>query len=364
MSLVVRKFNGILHQNFTIKAYFCTMKRISYLLLFVLIIIGFSNCSNDFELTTGDTNKPVVYGFLSPKDTTTYIRVEKAFVSENTSALELAQRPDELYYEDIDVTISSGSNSYSLTRVDGAAEGYPRDAGVFANDPNYLYKLVLPAGETYEGGDEYQLSITDAAADTILTEVTTTIVHEPTITFPDQDDEFRWRSSIESQNDIRTEWRFNNNTAGVFDVRIRFFYQEAIDGDLNNRVNKSVVFTVLKNIEPDDEDDTSILIEVLSTDILASVGAMVDASGPGPRFFTTMEMVVDAGSKDLIDFISVGQANKGLTGASVPPIFSNIPGGFGLFSSRNSASVGGLRLIDQARDSLMNGRFTGQLNFQ
>ncbi len=339
------------------------MKRISYLLLSVLLIIGFSNCANDFELTTGETNKPVVYGFLSPKDTATYIRVEKAFVSENTSALELAQRPEELYYEDIDVTLSSSGNTYSLTRVDGAAEGYPRDAGIFLNVPNYLYKLNLPAGETYDGGEEFKLTINDNVSDTMITEVTTTIVHEPLIQFPDQDEEIEWRSSNESQNEIRTQWRFNNSTAAIFDVRVRLLYQEAIDGDLNNRVNKSVVFTVLKNIEPDDEDDTSIVKELLATDILAGIKRTVDASGPGPRFFTSLEVIVDAGSKNLVSFLKVGQANTGLTGASVPPIFSNLSNGFGLFSSRNSASVGGILLVDEARDSLRDGRFTGHLNF-
>ena len=339
------------------------MKRIYYLLLPVLLIIGFSNCSNDFELTTGETNKPVVYGFLSPKDTATYVRVEKAFVNENTSALELAQRPEELYYEDIDVTISSNGNTYSLTRVDGAAEGYPREAGVFLNSPNYLYKLLLPTGETYDGGEEFTLSINDNTSDTIITEVSTTIVHEPIIAFPDQDEEIEWRSSIEGQNDIRTQWRFNNSTAAIFDIRVRLYYQEAIDGDLNNRVNKSAVFTVEKNIEPDDEDDTSIVKELLATDILAGIQGAVDASGPGPRFFTSLEVIVDAGSKDLLSFINVGQANTGLTGASVPPIFSNLSNGFGLFSSRNSASVGGIQLVDEARDSLRDGRFTGHLNF-
>jgi len=340
------------------------MKKILYSLFSILVIAGFSNCSNDFELTTGDTNKPVIYGFLSPQDTATYIRIEKAFVSENTSALELAQRPEELYYENIAVTLTSEGNTYPLTLVDGGMEGYPRDPGVFANVPNNLYKLVLPEGISYNGGEDYQLTIIDGDVDTTITEATTTIVHDPIIRFPDQDDDISWRSSIESQNDIRTQWRFNNNTAAIFDLRIRLNYQEAIGGDLNNRINKSVIFTALKNIEPEDEDDTNIIIEIPATDILAGIGGTVDASGPGPRFYESMEVIVDAGSIDLLDFIKVGQANTGLTGASVPPIFSNIPGGFGLFSSRNSASVGGLILVGEARDSLRRGRFTKQLNFQ
>jgi len=99
---------------FALKSYFCRMKILYYLLLSSLLIAGFSNCANDFELTTGATNKPVVYGFLSPTDTATYIRVEKAFVDENTSALELAQRPEELYYDDIEVVFSFQEKTMTL----------------------------------------------------------------------------------------------------------------------------------------------------------------------------------------------------------------------------------------------------------
>ena len=228
------------------------MNRICYLLVSALIIIGFSNCSNDFDVTTGGTNSPVVYGFLSPKDTATYLRVERAFVDDNTSALVLSQRPEELFYEDIEVTLSSGGNTFTLNRVNGADEGLPRDPGIFVSSPNFLYKLVLPPGEPFIEGDEYELTITDNVSDTIITSVTTKIVDEPVIIFPPEGDDFSWGSSIEAQNDIRTEWRRDIDNAAIFDVRVRINYQEAIDGDIDNLVNKSAVFNVNNNIEPDD----------------------------------------------------------------------------------------------------------------
>ena len=339
------------------------MNRICYLLVSALIIIGFSNCSNDFDVTTGGTNSPVVYGFLSPKDTATFIRVERAFVDDNTSALILSQRPEELFFEDIDVTLSSGGNTFTLNRVDGADEGLPRDPGIFVSSPNFLYKLVFPPGESFIEGEDYELTIMDNISDTLTTNVTTTIVSEPVITFPDEGDDFDWSSSIEAQNEIFTEWR-RDATAVIFDVRVRINYQEAIGGDINNLVTRSAEFTTNTNIEPDDEDDTVVQIDVLATSILGGIGANVDPTGPGPRIFQSLEVIVDAGSQDLLSFITIGQANTGLTGATVAPIFSNVPGGFGLFSSRNSASVGGLILEDEALDSLIDGRFTSQLNFR
>jgi len=340
------------------------MNRICYLVVSALIIIGFSNCSNDFEVTTGGTNSPVVYGFLSPKDTATYLRIERAFVDANTSALVLSQQPEELFYEDIEVTLSSGSNTFTLNRVDGADEGLPRDPGIFVSSPNFLYKLVLPPGESFNEGDDYELTITDNVSDTIITQVTTTIVVEPVILFPPEGDDFSWTSSIEAQNDIRTEFRRDIETAAIFDIRVRINYREAINGDINNLVDRSAIFSVNNNIEPEADDETLVQVDVLATDILGGIGAAVDPTGPGPRIFQSLEVIVDAGSQDLLDFINIGQANTGLTGATVAPIFSNVPGGFGLFSSRNTTSVGGLILESQALDSLIEGRFTRQLNFR
>ena len=52
-----------------------------------------ASCSNDFELTEGTVDLPVVYGTISVGDSATYIRVEKAFVDEQTSAVQLAKDP-------------------------------------------------------------------------------------------------------------------------------------------------------------------------------------------------------------------------------------------------------------------------------
>jgi len=166
----------------------------------------------------------------------------------------------------------------------------------------HVDNLETNPGETYNGGEDFSLAIADVAADTMITEVTTTIVHEPIIQFPDQDDEIEWRSSIEGQNDIRAQWRLNNATAAIFDIRIRLNYQEAINGDIDNQESKSAVFTVLKNIEPDDEDDTSIVAEILATDILAGISSTVDASGPGPRFVLRCHQLSVMYQADLVYF--------------------------------------------------------------
>ena len=133
------------------------------ILRFTLLVFlgGFiSSCDNDLDLTSAWQDIPVVYGLLSVQDTAHYIRVEKAFLDPTTSALTLAQRPDSLYYDDAEVSLShvSSGTSFTLQRVDGNLEGYPRTSGVFAEVPNILYKITN-ADLQMVPGDEYQLSV-------------------------------------------------------------------------------------------------------------------------------------------------------------------------------------------------------------
>ena len=116
-------------------------KYLSILLIASVVLIA--ACDNELELVSEYENIPITYGLLNRSDTAQYIRVEKAFVDPAKSALLLAQEPDSLYYEDLVVQLVNRSlnETYTLERVDGNLEGYPRDTGIFANSPNWMYKI-------------------------------------------------------------------------------------------------------------------------------------------------------------------------------------------------------------------------------
>ncbi|MBL0026441.1 MAG: DUF4249 family protein [Saprospiraceae bacterium] len=120
----------------------------------------FFSCSNDFQLTEGQSDIPVIYGMLSPGDTATYIRVERAFIDENTSALTLAKDISRLYFDNPIVRIQhiKTGKVYTLSRVDGNLDGYKRASGAFADAPNYLYK-IRKTDLSLIAGDQYKLII-------------------------------------------------------------------------------------------------------------------------------------------------------------------------------------------------------------
>ena len=108
-----------------------------------------AGCSEKFNVAAPYKNITVIYAFLDRADTAHYIRVQKAFLDQNKSALVMAQRYDSNFYANINVRINRISiidtshvlDTIHLNRVDLDLEGYPKEQGAFFNSPNYAYKF-------------------------------------------------------------------------------------------------------------------------------------------------------------------------------------------------------------------------------
>ena len=94
-------------------------------ILSILSIVVMQSCSNEFELTENWKDITIIYGLLDASDTAQYIRIEKAFLDETTSALTIAQEADSIFYNNISVSLQAippagvgGGGFFPLTRVD------------------------------------------------------------------------------------------------------------------------------------------------------------------------------------------------------------------------------------------------------
>jgi len=112
----------------------------------------FTACSEKFDVAAPYKDITVVYGFLDMGDTAHYVRIQKAFIDQDKSAVTMAQNADSNFYANINVRIDryrvtkvGGVNQYvdsiHLNRVDLSQEGYPKQSGTFFNAPNYAYKF-------------------------------------------------------------------------------------------------------------------------------------------------------------------------------------------------------------------------------
>jgi hypothetical protein len=336
------------------------MKNKSYIGV-LLALFTFSTCTTDFELEAPWKDIPVVYGFLNLQDTAHYIRLEKAFLEPGGNANAIAQIVDSLYYNP-SVTVQlqrvNTGQRFTLQRVDGNLEGYPRRSGPFANSPNYLYKIK---GSTINLTAEQRIRLIINRGNG-LPEVTaeTTVLGalSPRTTAPGNPLNLDYTRQLVFVWDIPA-------SAALFDLRMLIHYRE-IDPTLpGGGINKTLEWEIQKDLEKPDANATFVRYDNLKgEDFYRFVGAALSNAPNTQRIFQSIDLVYTAGGGELAELIKVEQANTGITSSQAIPIYTNLSEGRGVFSSRNAASRTGLTLNAPSLDSLRNGIYTRGLNFQ
>lgn len=316
----------------------------------MIFLVG---CSNDFELTEGKQELPIVYGMINMQDTATYIRVEKSFVDENIGANILAQDPKNLYFENIGVSLKVERNgqSFELQRVDGNLEGYVRKEGLFANSPNYLYKVHNNLLRL-RGGDKVKLSITKEDG-SLLTESETTVL-TPYESFDISNPSTTGILSFLPSSNTRFNW-VSNRISVIHNVMLRIKIKELTG---NNFEDKELVWILGRNIDKNE-------VSISGASFFEFLRSNLDQDPFKTRFIENITFELQSGGEALRDYITVGNANIGITSSGEIPTYTNLTNGArGLFTSSTIYKRDGLSLASRTLDSLRRGSVTGQLNFK
>lgn len=320
--------------------------------LLLIAVTLFTACDNELVVTDKWKDIPVVWGFLSKSDTAHYIRVEKAFLDPNTPPSVIAQIPDSLYYEDAVVTLKriASGQVYTLTRVDGNLEGYPRKSGEFASAPNYLYKIKANQIALI-AGDKYEFSLQRAdQSDPVTAE--TIILPSPVLRNPPAGSMLSFKQNI----DFLFKWNAIED-AGIYDIQMKFHYLERSPETNNIYVPKSIEWTVVQGLE-------AVEYKMDGAQFYNSVAANIEEDPLATRIFSSIDILVWVGGDELLQYVTITLANTGITSTQEIPQYTNLSEGRGLFTSRNLSNNMGFGLTNQSLDSLRNGSITGDLNFQ
>lgn len=338
------------------------MKKLLLLLLPAVLLI--QACSNDFEVAAPWKEIPAVYAILSPKDTAHYIRVEKAFLDPETNALQIAQIADSLYYPEnaIEVYLErvSTGQRFQLNRVDGNLEGYVRESGVFASQPNWLYKTkeTLLEGETYR----FIMTRNDGKPDVTAE---TTLPGSFYYQYPDQQ-QLPPRISFSRNAPTNITWRSDAN--GVYfkiDFRIRY-REETPAGAIIRR--DTLYWTPVTNVE---RSDTPVAGGQFRSQAPVSADAFfnflvqnIPAASDRFRYFDGIDITITGGGKEIKEYQETASANSGITGAEVIPVYTNLSEGFGLFSGRNSTILDRIQVASQTVNTMNESSPVKDLNFR
>lgn len=328
------------------------------LLCLLCLVFFLPACSTDVELEGEWKDIPVVYGFLSRQDTAHYLRIEKAFLPRGGDANRAAQIADSLYYAGAVVQLEkvSSGKTFQLLRVDGNREGYPRQAGPFAQAPNYLYKIKASDIQLAEG-ERIRLLLNRGDQLPLVTAETTVLGElQPRPTSPNSPVNMGYDRSVS------IAW-FAGPDARLFDVRLRIHYRESVPGAPTQLQPKTVDWVLADRLEREDEQER-VSLTIQGEEFYRFLKEQLLQDGRIIRVFDSMDLLLTAGGQEFVDLLRVSEANLGITSFQAVPVYSNISEGQGIFSSRAYANRTGLLLDNISLDSLRNGIYTRDLNFQ
>lgn len=343
-----------------------TMKKLLFLLPILAILSA--ACSNEFEVAAPWEEIPVAYGIISPADTAHYIRVEKAFLDPETSAFTVAQIADSLYYPENAISVFlqrvNGGQFYQMQRVDGSQEGYPRKGGIFATQPNWLYKYKFGALDSLRKGEKYRLVIKRADGKPDIT-AETTIPRDYIFVDPKPFQDPRFIKFIPDET-TNVEWRGDIN-AEYLNVNFRIRYREEYpDGTV---VLDTLDWLAAKNVQRGDQQVSGGLYVGATT--ISGIGFYqflkdnipVEANPP-KRYFLGIDFVLTGGGREIREYLEAAAANSGITGAEVFPTYTNLSEGFGIFTGKNTGILRNITLTTKTIEEVGKNPLTSGLNFQ
>lgn len=310
------------------------------------------SCNNDLVVVDNWKDIPVTWALLNPSDTAHYIKVEKAFLDPNQSALEIARIPDSLYYSNLAVSLKriNTGEIFNMERVDGADEGYPRKDGIFAEIPNYLYKIKA-SDINLVPKDKYEL-ILDRGGDLDLVKANTFIMAEPKLRNRSDGKVLAFRRN----STFTLSWDAVEN-AGLYEVHMKMNYREKSESTGNVYTQKSFEWVLGRNI-------TGLRHEMDGIAFFQAVNTNVPHDPTATRIFESIDIILWVAGKELQEFIRITEANTGLTSTQDVPSYTNMSEGLGIFSSRNLTTEKDFTLSQFALDSLKGSVITKHLNFQ
>jgi len=323
-------------------------------LIWMIIMFGVS-CNNEIDITGEYKDTPIVYGILDPTDAVHYIRIQKAFLVDG-NVLQTVKVGDSLTYDPSDLQVSI----FPILK-NGELNGSPipfthqpnatTDTGLFAPQGVMIYTSTAGLTSPY-----YKLVITNTKLGRQITSKTI------------MTNKVEWmKPSFGSVHLVGVEpyemqWSLDTATATIYQPEMKFYWTE-VDLVTGNTLLDSVVWDFIQ-LYPSaiDIKNNFMKLKLEFFAFYAYLKKKVPVKPHVKRIIGPLTFSIYTAPSDFDRYI---QANKPVVGLiQDKPDFTNIEGGFGLFSSRNKSIKANVPLTPLSKDSLEFGQFTKHLGFK
>jgi len=335
------------------------MKKTVFAFLLFLLFFIFNGCKPDFNQNADYKDIAIVYGLLNPNDFTHYIKVYKAFLTNENAMIAAGELDNISYYDQIEVSVEEYINGrLNRTIPFTMTTAVPKDSGTFAYQPQVLYY----SNETINENATYQLKIINRQLGKEIT-ATTPIVGNFTISQPFSD-----VAAFLTASNATIKFRQAPN-AVAYDVYLKFYYIE-IDKNTGDTITPNgVIDWKVTRIR---SSASTIEISVVLNQLFNVIASRLKKNDNVIRHTDGVECVeleVWGAEENYMIYLDMNEPSSSIVQDRV--MYTNMvtsdKSAYGIFSSRNVAKRK-YKLINSpnnnARDSLLYGSITGHLGFQ
>lgn len=340
--------------------------RLGKLTLVAVLVMLFNRCDNTLNVTAEWKEIPVVYGLLNPSASENFIRINRAYLNQEGDAISYGGIADSIYFEDLTVQLVENrngveGNTINFVKVDGDTIGLPKEEGVFAQSPNYLYRTSYDIkASDFANLYNYELVVINNKSNKVY-RAKANMVGETEILSPLRESDPRFNIDDDTNRYIYIIYR-EAPQAKMYDCVIRFRYKEYNKETPNQVRIDSVDWQVFKSkqtirLRGYEEQQTNIR-SYLFYDFLNSA---IDADPLVERVPIDMAFHLYGAGEDMYTFVSVNQPSIGIV--QKKPEFTNISDGLGIFSSLNIKSLNHIKIDDPMMTRLVSSTRVSELNF-
>lgn len=329
-------------------------------LVLLLSILFFYSCNNELDINGELRETTVVYGLLNHADSVQYLKIYKAFLTEE-SALIAASNPDNIYYYDsIEVyleTVQTEGGPSSQRIYFDTTTSIPKSPGVFSNPYQVLYRS-RPGEPLLNENEIYKVVIQNKYTGKKTTATT------PLINAPLNSNPFKWRAanspSIVPQFNPFTVFQIEvpSNAAQLeFLLEFRYLEKNRFSGLISKKGPIVVRMANTKNLKLEGFFD----LQLSGNAFLTAVAQNISYNPDVIRYDDTSSIVIMVAGQELIRYNEVNSPSLGIV--EERPSYTNVSNGLGLVSCRFHHRYPKVMLNRRAVDSLKFSSQTNHLGF-
>lgn len=326
---------------------------------------AFTSCDDKININADYTATPVVFGLLDHRDSVHLIKITKTFLGDGNN-YDFAKIADSSYWKQVDAKILELNDGVPTGREWTLKDSVisNKDAGVFYSPEQKVYVFYENSlREDYEykleailNEGEYTVDATTNLIDGF--KYSSFFLNTPSFAF----------GSVNNSGNVNYNFSFIRYAEGKnglgYQTRIIIKYREIyLDG---TQAVKEIVWNAKENngfdnIKPDfPEQNRSVsfngegFYSYIATKITSNDNIDV-------RQFIQLDVVTEVGHEELMKYIEVSKPSTGIS--QNQPLYTNVNGGLGLFSSRTIARRNNIGLTSGSIEVLCTASEAGGLKF-